>query len=429
MNTIMDHSMPGTCKKTILVAYDLNPKLGTECGLADLWLKTISKHFMVDVFVDQHHQEDILSRRYENAKFYFIPMEGFVVKLLRKFRLYNLLNFIFVRKVEKKISALDLKNYALIHSITPLGFHSWNRFYKFNIPQVVGPVIGGLNIQKTGRRYSRSFLAKDFIRRNLFAAIRMLPSWKRYFRKVSHIIVGAEHIYDFLPRNSAKSSLIFNCSVDADKFVPISPQKNTNGTGQQPHEPVKVLFVGKLLWKKGVHVFVDACRHLRQTKELAFNAVIWGQGPLEHQIRQDIKRHGLDDCLSLKTDRVSDKDLKHLYQAHDIFCFPSLNESGGMVILEAMACGLPVITTDYGGPSHTVTQTCGIKIKPEEYESFVEKIADAMAALIQDKKRRKVLGRNARFRVERHFSSRALEEKILSVYGEVIHQTKYNNLS
>ena len=71
-----------------------------------------------------------------------------------------------------------------------------------------------------------------------------------------------------------------------------------------------------------------------------------------------ISDHGLEDCVSL-LGHVARRELLNEYQQSDIFCLPTLREPGGTAILEAMACCLPVVTSDYGGPHYCVTDECG----------------------------------------------------------------------
>ncbi len=400
--------------KTIaLIAYDLNPNIGSECGVAHLWLTLISKHYNVDVFVDEKHKGDILLYNYQNIRFHFVKLNGPLISILRQFKLYNLLNFIFISEVKKNYLIKNKKKFAFLHIITPMGLHSWNNLYTLGVPVVIGPVIGGLKMPKGVllalglRNYIREFLKSIY-----FKVISSIPTWRRYFTYSQHVIIGAEHVRKMIPKSCENVSMIFNCCIDAHRFVP--------SLNKFKKKRVEILFVGRLLHHKGVLLLLDACKILRGYGNLQFHVLIHGRGPLEKEIRRLIIQNNLQQFVTLKSDFITTDELVKIYQYSDIFCFPSLIESGGMVILEAMACGLPIITSDYGGPRYSVTDDCGIKIKVENYNQYVSDLADAIVKLVKDEDLRKRMGENARRRVEKEFSLEALEGKILKVYKEVL---------
>jgi glycosyltransferase involved in cell wall biosynthesis len=103
----------------------------------------------------------------------------------------------------------------------------------------------------------------------------------------------------------------------------------------------------------------------------------------------------------------------------DIFLFPSF-EGGGMVVLEAMAAGLPVICLDYGGPGEMVTDECGIKVKPITLEQTIKDLADALLKLANDPEMRKRLGEAGRKRVEEYYTWEKKGEFIKEIYEKVI---------
>jgi glycosyltransferase involved in cell wall biosynthesis len=111
-----------------------------------------------------------------------------------------------------------------------------------------------------------------------------------------------------------------------------------------------------------------------------------------------------------------------LYQNSDIFCLPTLREPGGTAILEAMACALPIITSNYGGPKYSVTEDCGTKIEVKDCEQYIRDLADALIKLINDSSLRLKMGLCARQRVEQEFSLIALEKKLIDLYKDFLEE-------
>ncbi len=83
-------------------------------------------------------------------------------------------------------------------------------------------------------------------------------------------------------------------------------------------------------------------------------------------------------------------------RACDVFLFPSLRDGGGLVVVEAMAAGKPVICVDLGGPRMHVTEDCGVKVAPLSPEQVVGDLAAALERLCRDKELRLQMGARPR---------------------------------
>lgn len=84
-----------------------------------------------------------------------------------------------------------------------------------------------------------------------------------------------------------------------------------------------------------------------------------------------------------------------------------------------MAAGLPITTSDYGGPKYSVTDDCGIKIPVDNYDTYVRNLAEAIIKLAEDEPLRRKMGEAARERVRDKFSLEALKRRIPEIYGGI----------
>jgi len=148
---------------------------------------------------------------------------------------------------------------------------------------------------------------------------------------------------------------------------------------QRDNNNMPVLAVaGRFVAKKGFDVFIRAIRMLADRK-LTFRAVIAGAGEDDASLRQLVSDLGLNDVIQF-TGWLEDK--VNFYDSVDIFCVPSLHEPFGIVILEAFAHALPVISSDSEGASEIIKHNENGLIVPK---GDAEALADAMEKLLAHK--------------------------------------------
>lgn len=173
-----------------------------------------------------------------------------------------------------------------------------------------------------------------------------------------------------------------------------------------------VLAVGRLIYYKGFEQLVRAMADVRAT------ALIAGEGPLAAALAATATRLGVADRVVL-LGGVNDADLKACYHACDVFVLPSVarSEAFGIVQLEAMACGRPVVNTrlDSAVPQVSLDGLTGLTVPPGDPAA----LAAALSALLDDPARRAAMGTAARRRVRAEFSAELMARRTLEVYGEV----------
>ena len=118
------------------------------------------------------------------------------------------------------------------------------------------------------------------------------------------------------------------------------------------------------------------------------------------------------------------KECAHRLQAADVLVLPSLFECGGAVVLEAIATGLPVIATKWGGPMDYLDESCGILVNPRSREEFIHELAVATLKLAESPTLREKMGRTGRHRVLNHFNWQKKTDTILKIYAETVHRVR-----
>jgi len=142
---------------------------------------------------------------------------------------------------------------------------------------------------------------------------------------------------------------------------------------------------------------------------------IVGDGPELPRLRSLVCNYGLQEQVRFETWKPQE-ELWSTMRACDVFLFPSLRDGGGLVVVEAMAAGKPVICVDLGGPSMHVTEDCGVKVAPLSPEQVVGDLAAALERLHTDEELRLRMGKAARERAARLYHWDRLGERMLEIY-------------
>ena len=166
--------------------------------------------------------------------------------------------------------------------------------------------------------------------------------------------------------------------VDASRFDALRAMDLTEFRAQYARPDEKIIFhVGRLVYEKGADLLVEAApRVLNRVPEAKF--VIAGRGPLQPTLKQRVHEMFLADKILLNG-FVSDDDHDRLYVVADVCVFPSRYEPFGIVALESMAAGTPVVVSDVGGLGSVVANgQTGLTSYPGNIDSLAEAIVRAL---------------------------------------------------
>ncbi len=230
----------------------------------------------------------------------------------------------------------------------------------------------------------------------------------------AHYVVfqNTDNQSQFLSRRlipESKSILIKGSGVNTQTFSP------TGGGGE--NKPVKVLLVARLIREKGVMEFCEAAKALKAkySDEVVFLLVGWfDQGNPSCIDRGEIEYYTQAGCVSVY-EGVDDP--APFYADSDIYCLPSYGEGMPMTVLEAMASGLPIVTTDAPGCRETVDEGVnGYLVQPRDVGQLVERLS----RLIEDRLLRERMGTVSRQMAENQFSLDLVIERHLQLYQSTL---------
>jgi colanic acid/amylovoran biosynthesis glycosyltransferase len=205
---------------------------------------------------------------------------------------------------------------------------------------------------------------------------------------------------------------VIHPAVDPDVFRP-------RVTGPARDEVFRVITTGSLIWRKGGEWALSAIRLLRDYG-VPVQLVMLGEGPDRQRLLYSRGDLGLEEVVRFPGRLEPAAVLAELQQA-DVFLLSSLSEGLANSVLEAMACGIPVVTTDCGGMREAVTDGVEGFVTPVRN---AEALARAMLRLARDRDLRERMGRAGRARILREFGLARQIGQWLALFRSVLSRGK-----
>ena len=238
-----------------------------------------------------------------------------------------------------------------------------------------------------------------------------LSRWK--YRQVDCFICASDAIRRILAADGLPESRLVTVyeGIDLER-VEAAPPIDLHAELWLPHHAPIVGNVAALVPHKGQRHLIDAAALVvRQAPDARF--VIAGDGELRGSLERLIKEQSLDKHAFLLGFRP---DVLSVHKAFDIFVMSSVTEGLGTSLLDAMACGKPVVATTAGGMPEVVADgKTGILVPPRDHRAM----ATAILRLLADESLRRAMGTAGRARVRQHFSVEEMVSGTMAVYRRV----------
>ena len=306
--------------------------------------------------------------------------------------------------------AKNIKNFDLIHitsvflSVSTLGAYYAKKFKK---PCIISPH-GSLMTEPLAMK--SSFKKKIYIdlieKRNLKLA------------EAIHFTVEAEKEEYMKASLPLKKAIIIPNGFDIIEFKKQLSQNFFRNKFNIGADKKVILFLSRLNWKKGLDTLIPAFAEVLKKES---RAVLVLAGPDEKNYKKEIELKIVNCKLKIGkdvifTDMLIGEDKISAYRESDVFVLPSYSENFGMAVVEAMACGLPVIITKGVGISKEVEKAgAGIVIEKDK-----KQLTEAILKILENPQLGKKMGENGRKLVETEFSSEKVAEKWIEEYSNLI---------
>ena len=363
--------------KLLISSYACAPNRGSEHAVGWNWVTQAHRlGHRVWALVAPNHEESILSACEEHPdlagvawRFPKVPGWSLAQGTEPEWeRTYNLLWQLAATRVASQLQAKV--GFDAVHHLTWGGVRAPTFLGLVGAPLIVGPLGGG-----------------ETSPRSLRDGLRLKARVTEMVRDLSN---GTITLNPIVRPGLTSATAIFTKTPDTARILTASMQRKVINflevgleSAKLPRPmrlpgPPRLLFAGRLLYWKGAHIAIEALADVTRAAPDAQLTIV-GTGKEEGRLRAAASARGVIGNVRFVPWLPQEK-LFELYQTHDLFVYPSLHDSSGNVVLEALSFGLPVVCLDLGGPRQIVTPDAGVVVSTGGRDTA--QAAAAMAAEI-----------------------------------------------
>ncbi|MBF2015724.1 MAG: glycosyltransferase family 4 protein [Rivularia sp. T60_A2020_040] len=417
--------------KVLLIIEQCNPEWSSVPLEGYKYYQEISQ--LVDATLVTHERnEQALSKVLGNNKVIYVRESAFSKKYHNlvasltylgktKWPLYNALSYLVYAEFNRKVyeqfkTQISNRDYDIVHVLTPMMPRYPAKVVNAceHTPFLLGPVNGGVPFPKGFQKVAR----QEFAQFNFLRVIGrvVIPGYAETYRKADKILAGSTYTLNYLKNlfslSDQRISLFYENGISKDFFGEIKKNKHNH--------TINLLFVGRLVPYKGADMLIEAISKCSQKMQAKVRLIIVGDGSEKSNLETKVRELNLNNIVKF-TGWVKQQETLEYYKKSDVFCFPSVREFGGAVVLEAMACGLPCIVVNNGGIGEYVTEKTGFKIEPISRTYVIEELTNRINNLVLDDNLRLQMSNNSVERVK-EFEWGYKAEKIVEIYSEMINR-------
>ena len=409
----------------LLSAYQCGPGMGSVSRIGWEWYQRLASRIPVTLLTHVRNREALTAAGaplagsriiYVDTEWFAGPLYRFASLLFRRSEhpvfLVSSLDFYVYDWVALRLArkAMAETPFDLVHQATPVSPLAATCLYKLGLPLIVGPWNGGLASPTRFPEIMKSESGWLYpIRR-----IGSLIDWVIGTTRKARVILTATRA----TRNALPQSCWPRCRFMLENAVDLSlfPQAPWP---EPPTEsrPLEVVFVGRLLPMKGISMLLESLHRVREHGPIRLTIV--GTGAMESELKNQVQTLGLDESVRFTGNLPLEEIGAEIAKAH-VFCLPSVRESGGAVLLEAMAVGRPVIAVNYGGPAEIVDASVGALLPATGRDDVINALTEALIDVMRQPELWRQKGEAGRRRVEEQFDWNAKIDAAVAIYRECL---------
>lgn len=403
--------------KVLYSAFECNPYRGSEAFCGWSWVINMRKYHEVFVITRTENRIDIENYCKQNnindIHFFYCDINEKINLYYKKGKFYMQYYVLWQNvayKVAKKIC--NENKIDIIHHITLGDFRIIGKMSKINSNFIFGPLGGAQYIPKSLSHYARGHKLQELFRKVVNSSRKFDNGYKRALKKTKKIFCANEETLLFMQsfkQAQNKCSLLTENGVNLEKLGTYKAKENSG--------EIKIIWLGRIVYRKGIELLIDSVKYIETEKK--FSIYIYGndEGNEVEKLEKKCKDLGIKNQIHFEG-KVNFEEIDQIYQNADFFVFPSLRETTGTVIFEAMSHGLPIVGLNQNGLKLIASNESAILVDLKS-ENVPKMLGQAIQKLIEDDELRKKMSKNAFMEIQKYTWEKKIMDT-LEIYNEIL---------
>lgn len=371
-------------------AFECSPNIGSDAYVGWSWAKEMSKRHDVHVLTNSLNKqsiEDYSKIERVNATFHYIDVPSWIEKVFRGRKLYFIGYYFWQKNAYKYAKELSKGiNFDIVHHVSIADFRVIGELWKLNKPFIFGPVGGGQETPKVLKPYIKKHLLKEYMRSVINHIMLLSPKYNRAVKNTNIYFASNDETLNLVKNiihhpGTCKFYRLCELGVENEKLCKREYKKR--------NKEIHILVAGRLMYRKGIELLLDALTELQTVRKFVVD--IYGGGQQEKEVRQQIQERNLQDVVILHG-RVAFDNMPKIYANSDFVVLPSLRETTGTAVFEALTYQLPIIALNQNGVKYIIENDSGILVDVSTKQNIITGLSNAIKYLIENDEERIAMG-------------------------------------
>ena len=368
----------------LYIAYSCSPVAGSEDRVGWNVAVEMSKKHSVHVITKVEQKKDIehylQQHPIDNICFYYVDIPNLYKRLFKGFLYSGRLNIWHKRALAVANNICNTYSIDIVHQLTPMEFRAIGDYGRIkNVKYVCGPLGGGEYVPNGLKCYKKGHYAIEILRD-------IMNRWYRFLFNITGRLKRCD--YFIYANEETKYYLGYGCHVETEMAV-----DNIFYDEDKPlNKKCVFLMAGRLIYRKGLDFLFDAIEKIPEDKR--YEVRIIGDGPEMRKLKKKWDRSKKLQEHVIFVGRIPFTEMKNEYDKADVFLMPSIRETTGSVLLEAMSNGIPIIAINRFGSGLLLNKDLGWTFDGNTKEEFITSFVNSMVDCIEHPEEVRRKGKN-----------------------------------